>query len=66
MTDQYRIHTLEKQAEEIYLWFHREAPDVKPQETGALAEIWRELDFLYSREADNEGDSPKNSKEKSA
>lgn len=42
-----RITRLEDDIAYIYTWYANNAPGVQVRESGALAEKWAELDFLY-------------------
>ena len=35
----------------LYQWFHRENPDVYPQESGYLGQLWSLFDQLIEEEA---------------
>lgn len=39
------LEQVEREIYETYQWFHREAPSVKPQEHGRLAQLWRYVDM---------------------
>lgn len=39
------LEQVEQEIYETYQWFHREAPNVKPQEAGHLAQLWRYVDM---------------------
>jgi len=44
------LQEVEQAIYDTYQWWHREKPGVHPREVGTLADLWRRVDYLYSKE----------------
>lgn len=53
-----KLQEIEDEIAHVYRWFAAEAPGVRVQEHGRLAQLWREFEFRIDAEEGNRRDEP--------